>query len=159
MIYVRPELFRDVVDGSSPEAIACKACGSLRIEQTLSLTSSEWGEARFSLLKCLSCGLGFLNPQPSDGFLRKHVYNEEYPLYDFDWVTSLRDSPLKRAYRAVFPHPLMQLIPSSPGTALDVGCGSGYWMHQLRLRGWRVAGIDTSLESIERLNKMGYEGI
>ena len=34
-------------------------------------------------------------------------------------------------------------------TALDVGCGLGYWSEALRQRGFHVTGIDTSSKSIE----------
>ena len=116
------------------------------------------GTREFELLVCLRCGLGFLDPQPSDEFLAREVYNESYPLYESGWVGA-RASLQQQVYRTMFPHPLLQLIPKQGGRALDVGCGSGYWMSRLRNLGWDMTGLDFTEKALSKVRSMGFAAI
>ncbi len=44
--------------------------------------------------------------------------------------------------------PVEALLPATPGRALDIGCGNGYWASHLARLGWSVVGIDASAEGI-----------
>ena len=138
----------------------CIACGSRAQDATRSYhldRPSKHDLGGRKLLVCPKCGLGFLFPQPTDEFLNKEIYNESYPLYDTQW-TEASASFRRQAYRSLFPHPLLGLIPKNPGKALDVGCASGYWMHELKKLGWDVSGLDISEDAIEAIRSLGFEG-
>jgi 2-polyprenyl-3-methyl-5-hydroxy-6-metoxy-1,4-benzoquinol methylase len=44
---------------------------------------------------------------------------------------------------------LFQVLPTTPGRALDAGCGSGVFSRYLASRGWEVTAFDASPEMIE----------
>lgn len=139
--------------------LTCRICGCSKLTVSRKLNAPYLRKVWFTLYSCANCKIGFLDPQPSEEFLEEQIYNSEYPLYDFEWVGSSNNSLAKRIYRAAFPHPLLRLLPSKSGTALDVGCGSGYWMHRLRERGWRVTGMDIDCGTISKLESLGFEAV
>lgn len=136
---------------------SCPICGHGATGGTFAASSegSPRPPDQTKLMVCGSCGLGFLSPQPTDEFLAKNVYNEDYELYDTSW-SNTQTSVIRIAYRAIFPHPLVGLLPSTPGRAIDVGCGSGYWMHRLRGLGWDVSGLDFSEEVVGKVRSLGF---
>lgn len=134
----------------------CPICGHTAKGEAFaaSVEGPEPGD-EIRLMVCGGCGLGFLSPQPTDEYLAKEIYNEEYQLYDVSWK-DVRPSVSQLAYRAIFPHPLVGLLPKTPGRALDVGCGSGYWMHRLRDLGWDVSGLDFAEGVVSKVRSLGF---
>ncbi|GAA4550174.1 class I SAM-dependent methyltransferase [Amycolatopsis samaneae] len=56
-------------------------------------------------------------------------------------------------------HPLLLgLVPPGPGTALDVGCGSGRFARRLAAAGMTVDALDTSAEMVETAGALGSPG-
>lgn len=136
---------------------SCPICGHSARGRAFgdSLVGSLVPQGGTMLFVCGNCGLGFLSPQPTEEFLAEAVYNKDYELYETTWRDA-RPSVPQLAYRAVFPHPLIGLLPKVQGRALDAGCGGGYWMHRLRDLGWDVSGIDFDEGVIEKVRAMGF---
>jgi SAM-dependent methyltransferase len=87
---------------------------------------------RFALGRCQSCGIVFTDPAPTD--LDRH-----YP-------------PRYRKYRGIVELPLGALYRrrarrwarafARPGRALEIGCGQGAMLDELRRAGWGVLGVE-----------------
>jgi len=53
---------------------------------------------------------------------------------------------------------LKDLIPSGHGkSAIDIGCGPGFFSRELTNKGWRTTAIDTDTENIENAKNHAYE--
>jgi len=116
------------------ETAPCPACGSRDFEPL---------DAVAGLVRCRQCGLGRLEPQPSDEALAA-VYTEDYytrpidpggPSYieNREGLERFFDERLRSIERLV-----------RPGRLLDVGAGLGYLLDAARRRGWRGVGLETS---------------
>lgn len=94
---------------------------------------------KFNLVRCTTCGLHYLNPQPTFDELAKY-YPASYPPYDaryevfeknrlFDF---LRRSKRHCSARPDVHIPVSASSDKTPLTILDFGCGSGAFLSQLR---------------------------
>lgn len=135
----------------------------------------------FDLWKCVSCGLIFLHPQPPRNVLRKH-YPESYgPYADFAPPSSARGflASLKRGisrgalaywlgygkkkFWQAFFYPYFLRIAHYPrsvhhGKILDIGCGSGLFLSQMKEFGWKeTIGIDSSSLAVQTAKRHGID--
>lgn len=116
----------------------CIACG--HPDATPLLQSGD-----YSIVRCNSCRLGFLWPQPAS--------SEQLGLYSEGYFQS--DDSVGRGYsgyveqaanhRATF-RDRLRLMPSpSPGDRLlDVGAATGFFVEQARAAGWNAEGVELS---------------
>ena len=99
----------------------------------------------YTILRCRTCGLGCLDPQPPLQETRE-LYSEEY--------FASRDA-LAKGYsgyvthaadlRATFRQRLRYLPPTSGGARLlDIGAAAGYFVEQARTAGWDAEGLEPS---------------
>jgi 2-polyprenyl-3-methyl-5-hydroxy-6-metoxy-1,4-benzoquinol methylase len=117
----------------------------------------EW-----TLCKCPSCGLAWLNPLPIEADIGK-VY-ARYFTHETGKPAWQSDNPVYRAwvkaggvYRAAINNSFMgemrrqadsmYLGAVTPGRLLDVGCGDGGWLVKMRTLGWQVEGQETDADA------------
>ena len=122
---------------NSSETVACNLCGGQdavelyrRSDFRLDVDTVEW-----PLVKCRSCGLGYVNPRPVSSAIWRY-----YPSSFFenrDRHVLLRRYELQADYLAGI----------APGRLLDIGCANGDWIQMLKERGWDVAGLEPSADS------------
>jgi len=109
---------------------------------------AERSDAAAGLVRCRRCGLGWLDPQPSDATLAA-VYTDDYFTKPIDpgglsylenraGLERFFDGRLRRIERLI-----------RPGRVLDVGAGLGYFLHAAARRGWRGVGLETSAFAAE----------
>jgi SAM-dependent methyltransferase len=96
-------------------------------------------EGEWQYLRCLNCGLVFLDPQPSQGFLQSHY--QDYLPADPQGIESWRK--LMAPVFAKSARLIQEVIPV-PGRLLDIGCGYGFFLEKMAQRGWQVEGIEIS---------------
>jgi SAM-dependent methyltransferase len=97
----------------------------------------------FTIVRCVGCGMRFLSPQPAEADLAA-LYTEEYYVsedsrgrgYD-GYVTEAEN------WRRTFRDRLGDL-PARPGTLLDVGAATGFFVEQARAAGWDAIGVEPS---------------
>jgi SAM-dependent methyltransferase len=88
----------------------------------------------FKILRCHSCGLGFVGDEPSEEELTK-FYRDSYLPYhllygDFEEKAERRYSLVESA------------VGSRVGSLLDVGCSYGFFLNVARRHGWSVKGVE-----------------
>lgn len=93
------------------------------------------------VVRCASCALIFLNPMYSDEKLAS-FYPGNYYAYQEQAENSSRKEVLKRllGYKTGTKDPSFE----RPGTMLDLGCGSGWFLEKMRSRGWTALGVEIS---------------
>jgi SAM-dependent methyltransferase len=123
--------------------------------------------------------MGYLNPRPTAGCIG-HFYPADYECYAVPqptrhgpsaWRRALEQLVLSHRYEyppaptalgrmiatlaAPFCSPSRDSFTAIPyvgaGKLLDVGCGSGWYAHRMRARGWDVTGLDFSPHAAARV--------
>lgn len=98
-------------------------------------------EAGCTYRRCARCGLVFLWPLPSPEDLER-LYQEEAGA-TFHHGAEIRAAYEKRLEARLRLAVVARALRAAPErSALEVGCGAGYLLDELRRRGWRVAGME-----------------
>jgi SAM-dependent methyltransferase len=132
------------VDGR-PEVKRCPACDASG--RATAFTVGDWDdrewEARWSYVRCTSCGSVFADPQPSNAEL-EHAYGLSYGPYEPP------AGLLARLARPLVMREAKALVAAAPAgsLALDVGCGPGQMLERIRAAGWTgpLRGIEPNAE-------------
>jgi 2-polyprenyl-3-methyl-5-hydroxy-6-metoxy-1,4-benzoquinol methylase len=108
------------------ELVRCRICSGGEHETFLEVRG-------YRIVRCRSCGLWFVNPQPTADEL-----SQFYAKYD--------DGELWRSAEENFNRGIRQAILrfKRQGAVLDVGCGSGNFLRCMRGAGFSVTGIEPS---------------
>jgi SAM-dependent methyltransferase len=103
-------------------------------------TSFAFEKDGFTYVKCLKCGMLYINPQLDDAKIIAHY--RSLPSQDY-WVDVLQ-SPRQLEYDTKkFQGALEELsLFASPGKLLDIGCSLGIFLDLARKDGWDVTGIE-----------------
>jgi SAM-dependent methyltransferase len=112
------------------------ACGAM--EREFLFSQKGW-----TVYKCSSCGLGVLNPMPSQEELDA-LYQDAYFVGHYDdglspGTVAMRKRLSQERHRIKFIRPYKKA-----GRILDIGCGRGYFLMACRERGFEVQGFDVS---------------
>jgi SAM-dependent methyltransferase len=112
----------------------CPLCGCPRSKFIFGARDQLYGQddTVFNIVQCLACGMGFINPRPSEASLR-HFYPP--PFYQQNHQEGLQTSRnlAKLAW-----------LEGAAGKLLDIGCAGGEFLHYARQQGWNVQGFEWS---------------
>lgn len=109
----------------------------------------------WSVYRCPECGLGFLDPRPSEKEI-ENLYRSEYFSKRYD--SGLDPDSAEYRKRLSGEQHRLKFIKSikSSGFMLDMGCGYGYFLDAGRKKGYTVQGLDVSRwaaqYAVEKLN-------
>ncbi len=118
--------------------MSCPLCGSQDSELFQIAGDLNWKtEGTFTYLTCVQCGLIYLSSPLSQDQLHK-AYPPSYQ--------EKQDLNLRRKVRMVESVAIK-------GRLLDIGCGRGFFLDEMRKRGWEVEGVDFSRQSAEAAEK------
>jgi SAM-dependent methyltransferase len=133
----------------------CIVCKSLSAAPCLRARDYHYGiPGEFNLVRCVGCGLVHLDPIPTPDELA-HFYAQDYYAYQ-----PVRESGrLKRLAKNLLGITIKTHNPAflHPGEFLDVGCGSGEYLHKMRSEGWSVRGIEPSIFGAEEGRRYGLD--
>jgi SAM-dependent methyltransferase len=149
----------------------CDLCGENRTNLFLE-AESEVNKEKFRIVRCDNCGLIYLNPRPVKEIIGRYYPVESYYSYqDFtgkklNYREWLKQASLEGYYdsKNIFKKFLSWLLVRNflivvprgiKGRLLDIGCGSGEFLNQMKNFGWEVYGVEINQESADRGNKRG----
>ena len=133
------------VSAEESRNIPCALCGGSRFRPLLSCEG-------FHYVKCVSCGLVQINPQPLASVVARR-YREAYGKDYFSYELANEAAFLKLQQLALADAGFEELERKLMRTAgeggerpqvLDVGCATGALLLYLRERGWQVSGVEIS---------------
>jgi len=90
--------------------------------------------------RCLNCGLVLLHPRPTQRALLEN-YEDYLPVQPEEinrWGMMMK--PVIRRSADL----IESGSKSGKGRLLDIGCGYGFFLHEMKSRGWQVEGIEVS---------------
>jgi SAM-dependent methyltransferase len=130
------------------ERVPCARCGGERFVPLYSDCPDRLHQTpgRFDVVRCRGCGLTQTNPRPTRKAIADY-YPSSYTAFE---LHEFRRGLLGRSLRGLIRLPyLLRYGPEradrAPGPgmkAVDVGCGSGAKLAELRRHGWEVWGIE-----------------
>ncbi len=137
---------------SPPLCLLCGSAGAVLLWET---GDAHYGNAgRFRVLRCLHCGLGFMDPMPRpaelDAFYPK-TYFAHQPFAPRGRCRRLLNQWLFSDVSTRDP-----LFPQ-PGALLDVGCGSGAFLQEWRAAGWSVKGVENNASAAAFARAQGLD--
>jgi SAM-dependent methyltransferase len=137
--------------------ISCNLCGSQENRRQFKPFLSCEG---FSYVKCNSCGLVQINPQPVTEDVERryrHSYGNEYLSYQLKNETAFFELQKLSFADMDFDRMEMELKKQSGGKpkVLDIGCATGVMLAFLRDRGWQTTGVEISPSAEYARNERG----
>jgi len=147
---------------SGDEKVKCSLCNSSRYKQKYYI---EKNGASFNVVRCVDCGMIYLNPRPSSKKI-DDMYDEDYfhgKGFDkgVDYLEGLKyrkvwepwhNSRLMTIERYV-KNLLVEKKGEKRGSILDVGCGLGEFLIVARDAGWDAKGVELSKYSADIAKK------
>lgn len=132
----------------------CSVCGSPNVE-ILYRNAKDYHTnipGIFTIYECKNCGLYFLNPMLNNNELSK-CYEYDYYSYN-NYIKDSQVNVLRKLWRKIIE--IKTYTPKLPPKAmvLDVGCGSGEWLYQMKRQGFQVYGCDVSMDAVELGNNI-----
>lgn len=114
-----------------PEYVRCNLCDSdkTRLLYRLRDYRLHVDDRLWNVVKCQSCGLGYVNPRPTPGEIAFY-----YPTSYFHGRNT-DESRVRYEIQAKY-------VPNSGRTLLDIGTAGGDFLLLMRSRGWSVTGIE-----------------
>jgi SAM-dependent methyltransferase len=131
----------------SLELKTCPLCHSENHKQMFLAPDRHYGIPGFyRIVRCADCSLVFLNPMYSDQELSA-LYPDDYYAYRDNFQRTGWKQFLKSllGYRVGTRDPKFP----KPGRMLDLGCGSGWFLSEMRTRGWEAHGVEISGSAAE----------
>lgn len=134
----------------------CPLCHSGHYHSYLECKDYTVSKEHFQLVQCDACDFVFTNPRPAADELGQYYESEEYISHSNksnDLVNTVYK--IVRNFTLRSKTNLLNKLQPSQGQLLDMGCGTGEFIHSCQQSGWNIQGIEPSphaREQAEQLN-------
>lgn len=135
--------------------VSCLLCNSTQQNLVVRARPHHAKEIEeFSIVRCTSCQFVFLNPQPSEYELAEMYRTAAAGSTTLNNELVAVDGRIRQLWRHLnYRSPAVKLIKNGP--VLDVGCGDGALMEQMREAGIDVEGIEPGEQSCSQARAKG----
>jgi 2-polyprenyl-3-methyl-5-hydroxy-6-metoxy-1,4-benzoquinol methylase len=134
----------------------CPLCGSPQIADFLSAKDYTVSQINFTIYKCAECTGAFTQDVPSLEEIGAFYASENYISHS-DTQAGLVNNLYHRVRKKTLKTKL-QLIKKVTGThkgsLLDIGCGTGAFLHTMQVAGWQVTGLEPDAKARENAEKI-----
>lgn len=138
-----------------PSTTPCPVCLSQHTTTAFEAQDYTVSGEMFHVWKCNDCTFHFTAPVPPESEIGKYYKSEDYISH-----SNTSRGLINRAYQTVRNITLRskrKLITrntgKSKGKLLDIGCGTGNFLNNMKQAGWDVSGIEPSPEAREQAQK------
>lgn len=133
----------------------CPVCDSSKFTKFLDSKDFFLTSEEFKIDICTNCGFKFTNPRPDKKALSKY-----YESIDYISHSNINKGIINKLYRFVRQFTIknkIRLITKfvNEGNVLDIGCGSGEFLNELKKQNWNVTGIEPN-ESARKFAAENY---
>ena len=122
----------------------CPCCGQKNIGLVLSAEDYTVSHKRFEIWKCADCTVRFTQSIPGINEIGAYYQSENYISH-----SDTSEGFINSLYHRVRNRTLIQkkrmiekIAGISAGTILDVGCGTGAFLHTMQQSGWQITGLE-----------------
>ena len=122
----------------------CPVCKSRNIEYSLTAKDHTVSKENFEIWQCTNCSLRFTQDVPGADSIGKYYQSQDYISHSntkkgivntlYHWVRSFTLRSKKRL--------IQKRTMLTTGTLLDVGAGTGAFIHTMQKAGWGVTGLE-----------------
>lgn len=125
----------------------CPLCGAGTLGPLYLAKDRHYGiQGIYEIVRCGGCSLVFLNPMYSEQEL-----SALYPTDYYAYQDNFSRSRWKELVKALLGFRIGTRDPAfhAPGRVLDLGCGSGWFLREMREMGWDTYGVEVSAPAAE----------
>jgi len=130
----------------------CPVCDSEKIQRILTAIDYTVSHQEFEIWQCAHCSLRFTQDIPSAEQIGKYYQSEEYISHSetskglVNWLyLKVRKFTLTGKRKIIESETGIK-----NGTILDVGAGTGAFLHHMKSSGWAVQGVEPDAKAIQR---------
>lgn len=127
----------------------CPVCKSERIKNIFPVKDHTVSGQQFTVMECEHCTLRFTQDVPTQDHIGVFYKSEEYISH-----TNTSKGLVNNLYQKVRGITMKQKAATikkytglQKGTLLDVGCGTGSFLHAMQLQGWKVTGVEPDADA------------
>lgn len=123
---------------------ACPVCGSADLQPVFSVKDFTVSQQQFAIVACAKCTLRFTQDVPDAANIGPYYKSEDYISH-----TNTSKGLINKLYQTVRGYTMKvkrNLIQKhtglQKGSLLDMGCGTGTFLHTMQQNGWQVTGME-----------------
>jgi 2-polyprenyl-3-methyl-5-hydroxy-6-metoxy-1,4-benzoquinol methylase len=129
---------------------SCPVCGSANLQNIFTVTDFTVSNQEFIIAECKDCSLRFTRDVPDADSIGAYYKSENYISH-----TDTSKGLVNSLYKIVRKRTLTQkrklierITKKKSGTLLDVGSGTGAFLHEMNFNNWNVTGLEPDNDAI-----------